>query len=82
MQCGSANLTSPGGANTAPELSYCPGALRTGVLPNSLPTSQRLPCGMTVPPNRMSTRVLLLAGLGLGTIFQLIPSQCSTSVKI
>jgi hypothetical protein len=80
MQCGgSANLTSLGGANAARDLFYCPVALRTSVLPNWLPTSQRLPCGMTVPPNRMSTWVLLLTGLGLGTIFQLIPSQCSTS---
>ena len=77
MQCGSANLTSPGGANAARDPSYCPVALRTRVLPNSLPASQRLPCGMTVPSNRMSTRVLLLAGLGLGTIFQLIPSSAA-----
>jgi hypothetical protein len=33
MQCGSANLTSPGGANPARDLSYCPVALRTSVLP-------------------------------------------------
>jgi hypothetical protein len=69
MQCGgSAILTSPGGANAARDLFYCPVALRTSVLPNWVPTSQRLPCGMTVPSNRMSTRILLLTGLELGTV--------------
>ena len=77
MQCGSANLTSPGGANAARDPSFCPVALGTRVLPNSLPPGQSLPCGMTVPSNRTSTRVLLLAGFGLGAIFQLIPSSAA-----
>src|SRR5580693_7279292 len=61
---------------------YRPVAWSASVRVNSSPTSQRSPVGMTVPPNRISeVKPLMWVGLGLGAIFQRVPSQCNTRVN-